>query len=68
MDDIEDESATRRGFPSAHIKFGTAPALNAANYVYFMALEKVLLLQSTKAVSVFTSEMLNLHRGQGREW
>lgn len=67
VDDIEDESLTRRGFPAAHVKFGVAPSLNAANYVYFLALEKVLTLQSTLAVQAFTSEMCNLHRGQGRD-
>ena len=65
VDDIEDHSDKRRGFDAAHIKFGVDKSLNAANYVYFLALEKVLTLQSTKAVEVFTSEMLNLHRGQG---
>lgn len=67
VDDIEDESETRRGFPAAHIKFGIAPSLNAANYVYFLAMEKLLILQSPKAVEAFTAEMLNLHRGQGRD-
>ena len=67
VDDIEDESDTRRGFDAAHIKFGQALSLNAANYVYFLALEKVLQLQSPRAVEVFTAEMLNLHRGQGRD-
>ena len=67
VDDIEDESLTRRGFPCAHIQFGLAPSLNAANYVYFLALEKALLLQSPEAISCFTNEMLNLHRGQGRD-
>lgn len=67
VDDIEDESRTRRGFPAAHIKYGIAPSLNAANYVYFLALEKLLTLQSTEAVTAFTNEMCNLHRGQGRD-
>lgn len=67
IDDIEDESDTRRGEPSAHIVYGIAPALNAGNYVYFLALEKLLSLQSTDCVQVFTAEMLNLHRGQGRD-
>jgi len=67
IDDIEDESATRRGEPAAHIVYGTARALNAGNYVYFLAMEKLLTLQSTECVMVFTNEMLNLHRGQGRD-
>jgi geranylgeranyl diphosphate synthase type 3 len=67
IDDIEDESATRRGEPAAHIVFGVARALNAGNYVYFLAMEKVLKLQSTECLTIFTAEMLNLHRGQGRD-
>jgi len=31
IDDIEDESLTRRGEPSAHVVYGIAPALNAGN-------------------------------------
>ena len=42
--------------------------LNCANYVYFLALEKCLELQNTKAVSFMTTELLNLHRGQGDVW
>ncbi|KAH9258956.1 hypothetical protein BASA82_000311 [Batrachochytrium salamandrivorans] len=67
VDDIEDESPTRRGEPSAHVVFGLARALNAGNYAYFLALERVLALQSSECVEVFTREMLNLHRGQGRD-
>lgn len=67
VDDIEDRSTKRRGFDAAHIIFGEGKALNAANYVYFLALEKVLILQSTAAVEAYTKEMLNLHRGQGRD-
>jgi len=67
VDDIEDESVTRRGQPAAHIVYGTARALNAGNYVYFLALEKAMTLQSTDCITIFTAEMLNLHRGQGRD-
>lgn len=67
VDDIEDESPTRRGEPSAHVVFGLARALNAGNYAYFLALERLLTLQSGECVEVFTREMLNLHRGQGRD-
>ncbi|KAL3762380.1 hypothetical protein ACHAW5_000642 [Stephanodiscus triporus] len=39
IDDVEDDSKLRRGAPVAHAIFGTAPTINAANYVYFLALE-----------------------------
>ncbi|KAJ3339804.1 Geranylgeranyl pyrophosphate synthase [Gonapodya sp. JEL0774] len=37
------------------------------NYVYFLALEKILKLQCPRAVEIFTEELLNLHRGQGMD-
>lgn len=67
IDDIEDDSLTRRGQPASHVVFGIPRALNAGNYVYFLALEKLLTLQSTSCVEIYTSELLNLHRGQGRD-
>ena len=42
LDDIEDGSERRRGVPAAHKVFGEALTINSANYVYFVALEKVL--------------------------
>jgi geranylgeranyl diphosphate synthase, type III len=68
IDDIEDNSKLRRGIPAAHVIYGEAAVINCANYVYFLALEKCLTLQPQSAASatqVFTSELLNLHRGQG---
>lgn len=51
IDDIEDNSKQRRGVPGecpfhpssvvAHEVFGIASTINAANFVYFLALEKV---------------------------
>ena len=36
IDDIEDDSKVRRGQPVAHIVYGIAQTLNAANYIYFL--------------------------------
>lgn len=41
IDDIEDNSCLRRGVPVAHSIYGVASTINAANYVLFLALEKV---------------------------
>lgn len=41
IDDIEDNSILRRGVPVAHSIYGVASTINAANYVLFLALEKV---------------------------
>jgi len=67
IDDIEDNSKLRRGVPVAHKIYGVPTTLNTANYVYFLALEKCLLLQNANAMKVFTSELLNLHRGQAHD-
>lgn len=36
IDDIEDGSLMRRGFPCAHIVYGIPATLNSANYYYFV--------------------------------
>lgn len=41
VDDIEDGSTVRRGAPAAHVTHGMPRALNAANWMYFWALELV---------------------------
>ncbi|XP_077350519.1 geranylgeranyl pyrophosphate synthase [Festucalex cinctus] len=65
IDDIEDSSNLRRGFPVAHSIYGVPSVINSANYVYFLGLEKVLTLNDPEAVRVFTRQLLELHRGQG---
>ncbi|XP_060781478.1 geranylgeranyl pyrophosphate synthase-like isoform X1 [Neoarius graeffei] len=65
IDDIEDSSKLRRGFPVAHNIYGVPSVINSANYVYFLGLEKVLTLEHPEAVHVFTRQLLELHRGQG---
>ncbi|GAV04170.1 hypothetical protein RvY_14486 [Ramazzottius varieornatus] len=67
IDDIEDNSSLRRGIPVAHHIYGVASTINSANYVYFLALQKILSLGHTDAPSVFTEQLLELHRGQGME-
>jgi geranylgeranyl diphosphate synthase, type III len=68
IDDVEDSSILRRGIPVAHSIFGTAQTINSANYVYFLALEELQKLTNWKeAVEIFSTELLNLHRGQGMD-
>jgi len=67
VDDIEDNSKLRRGVPVAHSIYGIATTINCANYVYFLALEQCQRLESAEAMRIFVSELLNLHRGQGRD-
>jgi len=67
VDDVEDSSILRRGIPVAHNIFGTAQTINSANYVYFVALQHLSLLNSSHAIQIYTEELLNLHRGQGMD-
>ena len=67
VDDVEDSSVLRRGLPVAHSIFGTAQAINSANYVYFVALQELTKLNNPEAINIYTEELLNLHRGQGMD-
>jgi len=42
IDDIEDDSQSRRGKPTLHREIGLPLALNAGNWMYFRALEQLL--------------------------
>ena len=68
IDDIQDNSQRRRGFPTAHQVFGPAQTINSANYVYFLAQQELFTLRNwPEAVRIFNDELLNLHRGQGMD-
>lgn len=53
--------------PVANSIFGTAQTINSANYVYFLALQSLSQLRNPAAMTIFTEELLNLHRGQGMD-
>lgn len=67
IDDIEDNSILRRGVPVAHHIYGVASTINAANYTYFLGLEKALTLDHPQITTVYTEQLLELHRGQGMD-
>ncbi|XP_025832654.1 geranylgeranyl pyrophosphate synthase [Agrilus planipennis] len=67
LDDIQDNSVLRRGLPVAHSIYGVPSTINAANYVLFIALEKVIELNHPEATNVYTEQLIELHRGQGME-
>ncbi|KAI0535397.1 isoprenoid synthase domain-containing protein [Xylaria digitata] len=67
VDDVEDNASLRRGQPVAHEIFGTAQTINSANYVYFCALQELQKLKNPRALSIFSEELINLHRGQGMD-
>ncbi|KAI8882275.1 geranylgeranyl pyrophosphate synthase, partial [Backusella circina FSU 941] len=67
IDDVEDGSVLRRGVPAAHHIYGTPQTINCANYVYFLALAEIAKLNNPEMITIYTEELINLHRGQGME-
>ncbi|KAJ4159879.1 uncharacterized protein LMH87_007816 [Akanthomyces muscarius] len=67
VDDVQDNSELRRGFPVAHHIFGVAQTINSANYIYFAALQELLTLNNQQVLATFAEELVNLHRGQGMD-
>jgi len=73
VDDIEDNSALRRGVMSTHLAFGTDVALNAGNIMYFlplMALEQNEFLsieQRAEIYRVIISYFVRSHLGQAND-
>ncbi|KAI0554523.1 terpenoid synthase [Xylaria curta] len=67
VDDVQDNSMLRRGLPVAHNIYGVASTINSANYIYFCALQEVQKLDNPRAVTIFSEELVNLHRGQGMD-
>ncbi|CAF4340787.1 unnamed protein product, partial [Rotaria sp. Silwood2] len=67
IDDIQDNSKLRRGVPVAHNIYGVPLTINAANYIYFLAMQQALTLRHPDVTQIFVEQMLNLHHGQGME-
>ncbi|XP_002741463.1 geranylgeranyl pyrophosphate synthase-like [Saccoglossus kowalevskii] len=67
IDDIEDNSKLRRGIPVAHNIYGIPHTINCANYVFFLALQKLLNLNNAQVTQVYTEQLLSLHEGQGMD-
>jgi len=67
IDDIEDSSTLRRGNPVAHHIYGIPSTINCANYVYFLALQRLLELKRPDLVTIYAEELCNLHQGQGMD-
>lgn len=69
IDDLADQSLERRGAPCLHRIYGLPRALNAGNYMYFWALERLAELELPPAAAVALQRrtnrtMLDCHRGQ----
>ncbi|WFD34900.1 hypothetical protein MCUN1_001745 [Malassezia cuniculi] len=67
MDDVEDSSALRRGAPTAHMIYGVAQTVNAANYVYFEVMADIVRMCESDTQRFIIDELVHLHRGQGMD-
>eukprot|EP00056_Hartaetosiga_gracilis_P013456 m.222025 g.222025 ORF g.222025 m.222025 type:complete len:303 (-) comp13849_c2_seq1:2929-3837(-) len=67
IDDIEDNSKLRRGIPVAHSVYGIPQTINCANLMYFKSMALINDLGKSEAASIFTDQLLELHRGQGMD-
>ena len=67
IDDIEDNSIMRRGKTCSHLVYGIPLTINAANYVWFLALKKCKQLNNNKVFNICIEEIINLHNGQGKD-
>lgn len=64
LDDIEDNSPLRRGFPATHIVFGINQTINAANLLMFKSMKAAISLSSF-ATRIVTDRLIDGHIGQG---
>jgi geranylgeranyl diphosphate synthase type 3 len=67
IDDIQDNTALRRGIPVAHSIYGVANTINAATYLLLKGLNKVQILNHPEAITVCTEQLLDMYYGQGLE-
>lgn len=69
IDDIEDDAAERRGAPALHVLHGEGTAINAGNWLYFFALERLAGLGGDAATQLALhrraiATLLACHHGQ----
>ena len=69
IDDIEDDSKTRRGGKCLHRVYGVPKTLNAGNFMYFLAVRQIeeLALAPATALALYrlvNRTLLDCHRGQ----
>lgn len=62
IDDIEDNSKLRRGNPVAHSIYGIPQTINTANYVYFLALQKIMALEIPEATKIYMVSCIPFYR------
>ncbi|EAS35698.3 geranylgeranyl pyrophosphate synthetase [Coccidioides immitis RS] len=65
LDDIQDGSELRRGFPAAHVIYGSSQTINSSTYILVKAVERLQRLKNEECCVVFYEESRNLCVGQG---
>ena len=63
-DDVVDVSLTRRGEPSAHIKWSNAKAVLCGDFLYAQAFEVLSSIEQHKAIAILTKTMSHLAQGE----
>lgn len=66
LDDIEDGSHLRRGFPATHVVYGICQAVNSATFLYVQAVESVhaAARKNPEMMDVFLKHLRQLFNGQ----
>ncbi|RYN41587.1 hypothetical protein AA0114_g10793 [Alternaria tenuissima] len=64
LDDLEDNSPLRRGYPSTHVLFGQAQSINSANFMFVRAVQDVAQSLSPAALVAVLEELEGLYLGQ----
>jgi len=57
IDDVEDGSSLRRGFPVSHSIYGVPQTINSANYIYFCALRELERLKNPKLFKIYSGAL-----------
>lgn len=64
LDDLEDNSPLRRGFPAAHIIFGQAQSINSANFMFVRAVQEAAQNLKPATLTAVLEELEGLYFGQ----
>lgn len=67
LDDIEDGSPLRRGYPATHCVFGTAQTINSANFQFIETLDIVRQELGLECLGIYAEELRLLHIGQSQD-
>lgn len=67
LDDIQDQSALRRGSPATHLLFGEAQTINSANFLFVLSLEELRKLHHPQSTAIYNAQLRRLHIGQSMD-